>query len=574
MQKVIKRRAVNSQVLQADLHPVMNRVYAARGIESPQELECELKHLLPFDKLANIELAVSRLYQALIKQEKILIVGDFDTDGATSTAVALQCLTAFGAQEVDFMVPNRFAEGYGLSTALVVQAQQQDVQLIVTVDNGISSHAGVAFANEAAIDVIITDHHCPAPSLPAACAIVNPNLVGDEFDSKNLAGVGVIFYVMLALRRELQETGWFAEKQIALPNMANLLDLVALGTVADVVPLDRNNRILVHHGLSRISKRKCSPGIVALLEVAKRSQQQITAADLGYAVAPRLNAAGRLQDMRLGIECLTATSLPQARLMAQQLDSLNQERRRIEADMSSQALQAIKQLELDDNPQLPMGLCLYTADWHQGVVGIIAGRIKDRYRRPVIAFAKVADDELKGSARSIKGIHIRDVLAAIASTDADLIGKFGGHAMAAGLSLHPAQYERFKSLFCAEMTQRLKPEMLENELLSDGELAVDDLQFDLAELIQRGGPWGQSFPEPLFDGRFDIIEQRIVGSKHLKLVVALPGFRQTYPAIAFNVDLEHWPNYHCESVHIAYRIDINEFNNRRDLQLIIEHITV
>lgn len=571
MDKVITRRVPNdSSKLNDELHPILNLIYRNRGIADHRELERELSDLLPFDTLSHIDKAVERLYQALIKQEKILIIGDFDTDGATSTAVAIRSLRAFGATHIDFMVPNRFHDGYGLTSTIVEQAKQRQPDLIITVDNGISSHEGVACANQYGIDVVITDHHLPPDTLPNAFAIVNPNCVGDAFPSKCIAGVGVIFYVMLALRRELVETNWFKDAGIKAPNMAQMLDLVALGTVADVVSLDKNNRIMVHQGLRRIKHGKCCPGIIALLEVGKRNPAKIVASDLGFAVAPRLNAAGRLEDMRLGIECLLAPDLAQARQMAHRLDELNQERRTIEAEMQTQAYQVIKDIQLDS--QLPKGICLYQAEWHQGVIGIIAGRVKDRFHRPVVAFAKVSDNELKGSARSIKGIHIRDVLELIALKNPDLIQKFGGHAMAAGLSIHPDNYMEFNQAFSQQVNELVDDSMLNGEILSDGELNDSNLTLDLAELIRTEGPWGQNFPEPLFDGVFDLIEQRIVGAKHLKMTLALPGLSKTYDAIAFNIDVEKWPNYRCEQVHIAYRIDVNEFNNRRVLQLIVESI--
>lgn len=574
MEKTITRRQLGREhTLQENLHPILNRIYLARGVESAAELERELTNLIPFNSLTHIDDAVERIVQALIKQEKILIVGDFDTDGATSVAVATTCLRLFGAENVDFMVPNRFNDGYGLTPSLVDAANEAGTQLLITVDNGISSHQGVQRANELNIDVVVTDHHLPPAELPAAYTIINPNLVGDQFPSKAIAGVGVIYYVMLACRRELIDAAWFSERNIPQPNMAAILDLVALGTVADVVPLDRNNRILVHQGLLRIRQGRACPGIQALLEVGNREPSKITAADLGFAVAPRLNAAGRLEDMRLGIECLLAQSLTTAREMAQQLDQLNQERKAIEADMQEQAFSAIRDISLDEQQRLPSGLCLYQEDWHQGVIGIIAGRVKDKFHRPVIAFAKVDNHELKGSARSIKGLHIRDVLEAIASKHPSLITKYGGHAMAAGLSLPIANYEKFNQIFTEAIDNAIDKSLLRGEIISDGELYQDELNLELAQLLREAGPWGQSFPEPIFDGEFNIIEQRIVGNKHLKLVLAQAQTQQVIDAIAFNVNLEQWPNYRCDKIHIAYRVDVNEFRQRQSLQLIIEHLT-
>ncbi|MDF2868406.1 MAG: recJ, partial [Gammaproteobacteria bacterium] len=438
------------------------------------------------------------------------------------------------------------------------------------VDNGIASHAGVAAANSLGIAVIITDHHLASHTLPEAMAIVNPNQPGDLFPSKCLAGVGVIFYVMLALRAYLRKMDWFNKEQLTEPNMADLLDLVALGTVADVVPLDKNNRILVHQGLMRIRAGQVRPGIVALLEIAKRNPQKLVASDLGFALGPRLNAAGRLDDMSLGIECLLARDLNQARTIAQTLDELNSERRLIEADMQQQAFTELNKLKFNSQ-QLPFGLCLYDENWHQGVIGILASRVKDQLHRPVIAFAPANEQELKGSARSINGIHIRDVLDAIATQHPELIHKFGGHAMAAGLSLAKNKFLEFSKAFDTEIRKQLGETDLCGEIHTDGELTQTDLTLELAELIREAGPWGQAFPEPLFEGEFEIIEQRIVGSKHLKLVLATPNM-QLIDAIAFNIDGQAWPNHRVRKVAMVYRLDINEFNGRRTIQLVIEHL--
>jgi single-stranded-DNA-specific exonuclease len=575
MQKKIIRRdaAVAQSFVHPDCHPVLQRVYAMRGVTSSQELERNLERLLPYHGLLNIDLAAVRLAQALQNQEKMLIVGDFDADGATSTAVAIRALKSFGAQHVDFLVPNRFAYGYGLTPELVkVAVAEFAPRLIITVDNGIAAHAGVDAANAAGVNVIVTDHHLPAKTLPEATVIVNPNQPNDTFASKNLAGVGVIFYVMLALRRQLLALNWFKEKNIPEPNMSRLLDLVALGTVADVVPLDHNNRILVYQGLRRIRAGQCIPAITVLLELVGRNQKRLVATDLGFVVGPRLNAAGRLDDMALGINCLLTDDTWQAREMAAVLNDLNDERREIEQGMQEQAMGILNALQ-PQQKTMPVGICLFDESWHQGVIGILAARLKERFHRPVIAFAPGPDGEIKGSGRSIAGLHLRDVLAQIASDAPGLIGKFGGHAMAAGLSLARADYERFAQAFDVAVSAQLSSAQLHNSLISDGELSQQDLTLEVAEILREAGPWGQSFPEPVFDGKFQILEQRLVGGKHLKLVLAQENFQQI-DAIAFNVDLNMWPNHRCERVHAGYRVDVNEFRGRRTVQLIIEHMEV
>lgn len=571
MMITIKRRPLNNDFnFQANIHPILQRIYSARGIQCSTELERSLQNLLPFHQLKGIQQAVDGLYQALQKQQHIIIIGDFDADGATSTAVAVSALQSFGAKHVSYLVPNRFAYGYGLSPEIVQEAAKLKPDLIVTVDNGIASSAGVNAANALGIKVIITDHHIAGQTLPDAIAIVNPNQPDCIFPSKCLAGVGVIFYVMLALRTYLRENHWFKNENIPEPNMAALLDLVALGTVADVVPLDKNNRILVYQGLLRIRAGQSRPGIQALLEVAKRSPNKLTASDLGFALGPRLNAAGRLDDMSLGIACLLAPDFNQAKAIAQTLDELNNERRLIEADMQLQAHNALNKLQLNSQ-QLPLGLCLYDEQWHQGVIGILASRIKDQLHRPAIAFAPANEYELKGSARSINGIHIRDVLDAIATKHPQLITKFGGHAMAAGLSLAKDNFPAFSSAFDQEVRLLINENDLCGELHTDGELEEKDLNLELAELIRESGPWGQAFPEPLFEGEFEIIEQRIVGTKHLKLVLTTSSM-QLLDAIAFNIDTKLWPNHRVRKIMVVYRLDINEFNNKRAIQLIIEHI--
>lgn len=548
--------------------PVLQRVYAARGIVSEEQLDKRLQALLPFNTLTGIDQAVARLEQALRDQQRILIVGDFDADGATSSALAVAALRSMGALHVEFLVPNRFEFGYGLTTAIIEVAKKWHPQLIITVDNGIASIEGVDAANAAGIDVLVTDHHLPAETLPRACAIVNPNQQGDHFQSKSIAGVGVIFYVMLALRRHLSSCGWFTSQDLPEPNMSQFLDLVTLGTVADVVALDQNNRILINQGLMRIRQGLCRPGIKALIEVAGRTCEQLRESDLGFVIAPRLNAAGRLDDMSLGIECLLCEDIDKARQFASHLDELNIERRRIETEMKDQAMQALDKLTLND-AALPVALCLLDQSWHQGVIGILAGRLKERYHRPVIVFAAVSEGELKGSARSVPGLNIRDVLAAVDKDHPGLITRFGGHAMAAGLSMQPEAFSAFQKALVEEVAKHLDLSQCEGEILSDGPLQASDLSLELAAILRESGPWGQQFPEPTFDNVFEILEQRLVGQHHLKLTLQHEQGTNVIDAIAFNIDLKIWPNPRARYMRAAYKLDINEYNGRKKLQLVI-----
>jgi single-stranded-DNA-specific exonuclease len=566
MTKYIVRRPHGKVVPLADIHPVLQRVYAAREIETAAELDYTLDKLLPPTQLGGMTEAVALLEQAVCGQQRIVVVGDFDADGATSCALSLRALRAMGASDVHYLVPNRFEFGYGLTPEIVSVAAERQPDLIMTVDNGISSIEGVAAARQHGIQVLITDHHLPGKQLPAAAAIVNPNLRDDPFPSKNLAGVGVVFYVMLALRAHLREQGWFEHR--TEPNLAQLLDLVALGTVADVVPLDRNNRILVHQGIQRLRAGKCVPGIRALLEIAGRNPQRVVASDLGFAVGPRLNAAGRLDDMSLGIECLLTDDPGTARRLATKLDKFNRDRKGIESDMQARAMEAITRLDLKDE-QLPRGLCLFDPDWHQGVIGILASRIKERFHRPVIAFARSREGELKGSARSVSGLHIRDALDAVATSHPGLIDKFGGHAMAAGLSLAEDNYPAFSAAFNNEVSRHLSADDLTGVIYSDGELSDQELSLDTAQLLRNAGPWGQGFPAPLFDGDFTVLGYRVVGEKHLKMTLQpVPGSCQI-DGIAFNT-----PKLpaDCQRVHLAYRLDTNEFRNIVSPQLIVEYI--
>lgn len=595
---LIQRRPVPDTPALSGLAPLLARLYAARNIQHPSELDLDTASLLPPSQLKGITEAVDLLLQSLLVQGRILIVSDFDADGATSCALAIRALYSMGFRNLDYIVPDRFTYGYGLSPAIVALARSRNPALIITVDNGISSHAGVLAARDAGIKVLITDHHLPGDDLPAADAIVNPNQPGCIFGSKALAGVGVVFYLMLALRARLRELDWFGKQQITEPKLADLLDLVALGTVADLVPLDKNNRILVSEGLRRLRQRRACPGILALLEAGKRSIDSLVASDLGFAAGPRLNAAGRLEDMSLGIECLLTDDPQQARQLASRLDSINEERKRIESGMKDQAMQVLSAREVSmrlngDSGELPAGLCLYDSGWHQGVIGIVAARVKEKYHRPVIVFADAGINEhgvaeVKGSARSVAGLHIRDLLDEIASRNSGLISKFGGHAMAAGLSLDLARLDEFRDAYENACAAHLDKDALQKRMLTDGELGCSDICMESAELLRSAGPWGQAFPEPVFDGVFECLAQRRLGDKHLKFVLSpaddaadgksaktddisgrLP--RQALDAIAFNVAPENIPPPHTRLLRLVYRLDVNEYRGQRQLQLMVEY---
>lgn len=570
--KIILRREADASFTIKGQHPVLSRIYAARDVKDNEELDYSLANLLPYQDLLGMSAATTLLADAVMQNKRIVIIGDFDADGATSSALMMRALRMFGAQQVTYLVPNRFTFGYGLTPEIVELAAERKPDLLITVDNGISSIAGVRAAKQHGMQVIVTDHHLPGDELPEADAIVNPNQPGDNFPCKSLAGVGVALYVMFSLRAELRERDWFTQQGMVMPNLAVLLDLVALGTVADVVPLERNNRILVAQGLARIRQGKCCAGLVALLKIAGRNQKTCVASDFGFAVAPRLNAAGRLEDMSIGIECLLTDDPKQALALAQQLDALNHERRSIEQDMREQAFAALDSLQIDDVQQ-PVGVCLYDASWHQGVIGILASRVKERLHRPVIAFAPGDNGELKGSARSIPGLHIRDALDAVAAHNPGLITKFGGHAMAAGLSLPESEFGRFCRAFDAEVRQQLDEEDLKGIVHSDGELTSNDLNLAFAETLRNAGPWGQGFPEPTFDGEFELVSRRIVGERHLKLMLRKPGEQDCIDGIAFNITDIDWP-VQVKRVQLVYRLDVNEFQGMRTAQLMVEHIEV
>lgn len=564
-----RRQQEGEAQLPAEMPALLRRLYHLRGITSASELERGAASLLPWQQLNGIEMAAQILHQALADQRRILIVGDFDADGATSTALSMLALRAMGGEHVAFLVPNRFEDGYGLSPEVVEQAKARGAELILTVDNGISSHAGVELANRYGIQVVVTDHHLPGETLPPAAAIVNPNLNDCDFPSRALAGVGVAFYLMMALRVRLREQGWFTERP--QPNLAEWLDLVALGTVADVVPLDANNRILVWQGLQRIRAGKCRPGIRALLEVANRTSSRLVASDLGFALGPRLNAAGRLDDMSVGVSLLLTDDIQQARMLASELDALNQTRKEIELGMQAEALSLCDSL-VREQQQLPHGLAFYHPQWHQGVVGIVASRLKERFYRPVFAFAPAGDGTLKGSGRSVSGLHLRDVLERLDTLHPGLILKFGGHAMAAGLSLNEDQFDNFREAFAEIAGQWLDASQLQGVVWSDGELAGSELILPVAEMLREAGPWGQMFPEPVFDGKFRLLQQKLVGERHLKLMLEPLNGGPLLDGIAFNIDPRRWPDNSVQQAEVAYKLDINEFRGQRNVQLLIEHL--
>lgn len=580
-------RHVQAQTPLANIHPILSSIYQARGISSLDDINHELKGLLPYHSLHDIDKAACIIADSIEAQERILIVGDFDADGATSTALAVRALRQFGAEQACYLVPNRFEYGYGLTPEIVDVARHMQPQLLITVDNGISSIAGVKVAKEAGLKVVVTDHHLAADQLPLADAIVNPNQPDCEFPSKAACGCAVIFYVMTAVRIELRKRNWFANR--AEPNMAQFLDLLALASVADVVPLDKNNRILVEQGLKRIRAGKAIVGIQALLKVAGKNCNNLVASDLGFAIGPRLNAAGRLDDMSTGIECLLTDNQNLADQYAEELNNLNEERKNIERGMQQQAMNWLQSQQLDDQladsveqEKQPWGQCLYDPDWHQGVIGILASRIKDKLHRPVIAFAQAETElvqkaqgegcEIKGSARSIPGLHIRDALDLIAKRRPEILTKFGGHAMAAGLSLKLKDYPLFQQEFDRVCRELLDASQLDQVVYSDGELMPQNYNLEMAGLIKYAGPWGQEFPEPIFDGEFTIINQRIVGSNHLKLNLAINNSQQCIDAIAFNIDIEQWPDEACQNIRCAYQLDINEFRGVKSVQLMIKHI--
>lgn len=561
MRPVRERPPIERPALEAlaDLDPILARIYLNRGISNLAQLDHSLRQMLPISSLGSIDDAVSLLLRH--RSNRIVVIGDFDADGATSTALVMRCLRDFGFTDVNYLVPNRFEFGYGLTPEIVEVAARQSPALLVTVDNGVSSVDGVAAARAQGIEVLVTDHHLPGDSLPQAEVILNPNLRDNEFASGNLAGVGVAFYLMAALGRRLESDG--ASDAARVP--AAYLDLVALGTVADVVVLDQNNRILVSEGLKRIRAERCVPGILALLQIARRDPSRIVSTDLGFAVGPRLNAAGRLDDMSIGIECLLTDDPDVATRLAAELDGINRERREIESDMRDQAFAFVDQM---DSRQLPPCVCVFDASWHQGIVGLVASRVKDRCHRPVIAFARDGAGLLKGSARSVSGVHIRDLLESVATAAPGLIPRFGGHAMAAGLSLAEKDLPRFRNLVSRQLTKLYPDADFSGAIVTDGPLPAEFLDLRFARGLRAAGPWGAGFPEPLFSGPFDVIEHRTVGENHLKLTVQPAGGGKSIDAIAFNQAGPSWRG----TVQLVFRLDVNEYRGFESPQLVVEQI--
>jgi len=560
----MKRREIRRRTESPDcrlpqsMHPVLRRVYAARGVGTADELELGLRNLLPVSLLERIEEAVDLLLGHLERGANVLIVGDYDADGATSTALILRQLRRLGYLNVGFRVPDRMRHGYGLTAALVEEIGTEPPALIVTVDNGVAAHGGIDAARRLGIEVLVTDHHLPGPELPRCSVMVNPNLAGSAFPSKSLAGVGVAFYLMAALTRRVESL-----RGLRQPAAADLLDLVALGTVADVVRLDRNNRILVDEGIKRVRAGRCCPGILALAEVSGRDPRIMSARDLGFSLAPRLNAAGRIDDMTVGIRCLATDEPAEARTIAAQLHQLNQERRGIEEKMRAEALDMLRRVRIEEG-SLPPGVALLDDGWHPGVVGLVASRMKDRVHRPVAAFAPADGGELRGSVRSVEGVHVRDVLEAIDAREPGLIVRFGGHAMAAGLTLPRDHFRRFANAFAEEVGRWLSEDQMRGVIESDGELSAAELNLETAVAVRDGGPWGQGFPEPLFDGVFHVVESRVVGQRHLKFWARPGGEGQPVEGIAFGyyADPAAVRVEAGSRLRLAYRLDTSDFGGR------------
>jgi single-stranded-DNA-specific exonuclease len=558
---------ISSELSAAPLPPALKQIYANRGVDRLDDITLPLSQLAPPSALKGAQAAAEMLADAIEFHASVVIVGDFDADGATSCALAVSLLKQMGLEEVTYLVPNRFEFGYGLTPEIVGIAAQYQPDVLVTVDNGIASIDGVMAAQMLGMSVIITDHHLPGDTLPEADIIVNPNQPGCPFPSKALAGVGVMFYVLTALRAELRGRGWFESMGIDIPNLADALDLVALGTVADVVPLDKNNRTLVAAGLARMRSGRARPGIEALFEVAGRDISQVSSTDLGFVAGPRLNAAGRLDDMSVGIECLLAESSASARILATQLNDFNKERKEIERTMQTDAMTLLEKGDLSVGNE-DFALSLFREDWHQGVVGILASRIRERFHRPTIVFAQSGDGELKGSGRSIPGVHLRDALDRVATSTPDLITKFGGHAMAAGLSLSQDDLPRFREAFNRVVAQALKGSLPDQVTVTDGQLPESDLTLGLAEALESGGPWGQAFEAPSFEGVFTISDMRVVGEKHLKFRLFTEA--GLIDAIAFNAEVETWTRDKPKTLRCVYRPCVNEYRGERRLQLQIE----
>lgn len=564
--KIIKRRTVPNGAVIFD-HPLLDRLYRSRKITQIQEVDHRLQHLLNPNLLFGMKEAVDLLMEVRKQQKKIIVVGDFDADGATSTALVVSSLRQLGYQKVSYLIPDRVEQGYGLSLDVAEMVLASNADCVITVDNGVSSLEGIAKLKAQGVCVVVTDHHLPPETLPKADVIINPNLLQCGFPSKCLAGVGVAFYFMLALRAGLRKAGIFNDK--TQPNFTHLLDLVALGTVADVVPLDYNNRILAFQGLQRIQQGFCRPGIRALVDVANRQLEKLTTADLGFAIAPRINAAGRMDNMSHGVELLLCEKMETARELAFELDSLNRDRKEIEQGMKAEALKICRTLSFDNAH--PFALALYQEDWHQGVLGIVAARIKETYHRPTIAFAKDQENTLKGSARSIEGVHIKDVIERIQQRYPHIIVKFGGHAMAAGLTIYEKYFDEFQNVFNQTVKEWVGEEHLEDVIWTDGELSPRDFSLETIQLIDNAAPWGQGFPEPRFDGVFRVMKQDLLKNAHLKFLLEPINGGGLLDGIAFNVDRTLYPDYNIRTLRVVYRLSLNEFRGKQSLQLMIEH---
>ena len=574
--KKIVRRVFDSEVLKSleshGLDSLLPRIYASRGVKSVDEVHYTLKNLVSFEKLKGAVEAADLIFKSLEADKSIVILGDYDADGATAVAVMVSAFKMFGVK-VNYIVPNRFKEGYGLTSELVDEAHEKyKADVLISVDSGIKDIEGVDYANSLGMQVIITDHHIPDENLPKAAVIVNPNLaINKDFPSKCMAGVGVAFYVMLALRSVLRKKDWFIMRDIADPNMAELLDLVALGTIADVVGLDKNNRLMVYQGLLRIKKDKARVGIRALFSVTQRNISDATSGDLAFAIAPHINAAGRLQDISVGVQLLISNDPVESDKLALQLHDLNVERKKIESLMQQQAVEIVNDYK-SQKVDVSSGLCLYKSEWHQGVAGILASRMKEQFACPVIILTSHSETELKGSARSIEGIDVRQIIADIADQYPKIVLKFGGHKTAAGLTIAADGLEVFQQEFSSSCQKLLSRDVVNIILESDGELPANRLTIETAKMLRDAGPWGHEFSEPLFNGCFNIVEQRIVGQRHLKLSLQNINSYEILNAIMFNVDLEKWPNEIADQVNILYRLDVNEFRGFPQLQLIVQHI--
>ncbi|MBK4765368.1 MAG: single-stranded-DNA-specific exonuclease RecJ [Pantoea sp. Brub] len=568
--ELFQRKIIVTDNLPIDLPPLLKRIYLQRGISYSSCLDRSTEYLLSFTKLSGINKAVTLIYKMLINNRKITIIGDFDTDGATGTALTVLALRSMGGKNIKYLIPNRFENGYGLTPEVVEQVRLEGTDMIITVDNGISSHVGIQCARKYGIPVLITDHHLPGNTLPNADVIINPNITKKPLPLTSLSGVGVVFYLMIALRNYLRDKGWFNQSLIE-PNLADLLDLVALGTVADVVPLNFNNRILVWQGLIRIRAGKCRPGIRALLEITNCDITHLVTNDLSFSLGPRLNAAGRLDNMSIGVALLLTEDLKQARLLANELNCLNQKRKKIENNMQIKALK-LSNLLTCKTKKIPLGLVFYHPTWHEGIVGILASRLKERFYRPVIAFAPSKQGLLKGSGRSILDIHLRNVLEKLNSAYPGLIIKFGGHSMAVGLELKEENYKMFRYCFCELIHNILKNKKVKNVIWSDGSLNSSEISMQTAIMLRNAGPWGQDFPEPSFDGKFKLINQRLVGDRHLQVILKFLDEGPVIEGIAFNVNTNLWPNLNIKIVKLVYKLDIKFYRGKRSIQLIIEHL--